>query len=380
MAMMQYYSHAQRIDFFRAQGKEGVFWDFKQEWHENIEDLIKDIICFANTVHDEHCYIFFGISDALIVTGMQKERRKQADIIEAISNLHFAGDNYPKISVEAVPYEGKTVDVLTIYNNDFTPVYLKKPYGKMLMGCVYARLGDKNTPDRGNADIGDIEMLWKKRLGLTKSPLQYIYDRMHNRIEWVEDDNRFYNTYHPEYTLEYRDDESDSDGDEFYSYAMTNARTRFGELQMFCHRTVLKRYPIVSLDSGRLRVPCPDWGYVCHKQYGMTWEYSYKYYVRGTDTYRILAFLYDSSDSDQRYAFSKLKNVVLIYDSEEERLAFGTYLECNQNMVHELVRSLDCYSYVKTENETKTAEYIKRLHTGVALNNLLESFRKGKEK
>ena len=41
------------------QGKEGEYWDFKQEWHEKIEDLLKDIICFANTVHSKDCYIIF---------------------------------------------------------------------------------------------------------------------------------------------------------------------------------------------------------------------------------------------------------------------------------------------------------------------------------
>ena len=52
-----------RIDYFLEQGREGEFWDFKQEWHEKIEDLIKDIICFANTVHDEDCCLVFGVSD-----------------------------------------------------------------------------------------------------------------------------------------------------------------------------------------------------------------------------------------------------------------------------------------------------------------------------
>ena len=33
------------------QGKEGEYWDFKQEWHDDIADLLKDIICFANSVH-----------------------------------------------------------------------------------------------------------------------------------------------------------------------------------------------------------------------------------------------------------------------------------------------------------------------------------------
>lgn len=104
------------VPFFLSQGKEGEFWDFKQEWHKNIEDLIKDIICFANTVHDENCYLIFGIADDLSVTGMNEMRRKQADILDAISSLVFAGDNLPTISVETVDCEGSELDVLIIYN------------------------------------------------------------------------------------------------------------------------------------------------------------------------------------------------------------------------------------------------------------------------
>ena len=40
-------------------GKETEQFDFKQEWHSEMKDLIKDIICFANTVHNRDCYILF---------------------------------------------------------------------------------------------------------------------------------------------------------------------------------------------------------------------------------------------------------------------------------------------------------------------------------
>lgn len=61
MSKFQYYSTDSLVRFFLEQGKEGDCWDFKQEWHENIKYLIKDIICFANTVHDENCYLIFGV-------------------------------------------------------------------------------------------------------------------------------------------------------------------------------------------------------------------------------------------------------------------------------------------------------------------------------
>ena len=172
------------ISYFISKGKEGEWWDFKQEWHINMHDLIKDIICFANTVHDEDCYLIFGVSDDLKLTGMQQSRKKQADVIDAISNLHFAGDNIPKIDIETVNFEGTELDVLKIFDTDRTPIYLKKPYGSMRQGCIYSRNGDKNTPDNGNAEIVEIENLWRKRLGLTKPPLEYIIDRLQNKLEW----------------------------------------------------------------------------------------------------------------------------------------------------------------------------------------------------
>lgn len=377
MSKFQYHSIKQLINFFIAQGKEGECWDFKQEWHSEMSTLVKDIICFANTVHDENCYIIFGVSDDLHVTGMKGIRRKQADIIEAISNLHFAGDNYPKISVETIQYYDVDIDVLIIYNTDKTPIYLKRTYGKMREGCIYLRIEDKNTPDNSNADISDIENLWRKRLGLTKSPLAYIYDRLYNKLEWTESQNVFYNIYKPEYTIEIIQDEDDSlDRDEFYSFAMTNERTSFGTLNIKYQQTILDSYQIVVLDSGRLLIPTPKWGFVCHDTYRTDSKFSYKYYILGSNHYRVLSFLYDKENSDQRYAFDDLKDIVLFYQSDDERLAFEVYLENHQELVSDCVNAIDRYNYIQTDNGNKTALYKQRLHTGIALNQLLNEWRK----
>lgn len=48
MSKFQYYSTKQLVKFFLEQGKEGECWDFKQEWHDDMSNLIKDIICLAN--------------------------------------------------------------------------------------------------------------------------------------------------------------------------------------------------------------------------------------------------------------------------------------------------------------------------------------------
>ena len=363
------------VNFFLEQGKEGECWDFKQEWHEKISDLIKDIICFANTVHDENCYLIFGVSDDLEIKGMQKERIKQSNIIDAISNLVFAGDVYPKIEVQTIIIDEHEIDVLIIFNVENTPIFLKKQYGAMRAGCVYTRVGDKNTPDNSNADVTDIENLWKKRLGLTKTHLDYIYDRMHNKLEWSENEESFYNIYKPEYTIEITRDPDDDSEAEFYAYAMSNNHTFYKELQIKYQQTTLESYQLVVLDGGRLTIPVPEWGFVCHDRFGLSPRYSYKYYIIGSKRYRLLSFLYDSKNGDARFAFHHLRDIILIFQSEEERLAFEVFIESDQGILEEQISANQKYRYVNTGEQCKTELYQERLRTGVVLNSILNEWR-----
>ncbi len=107
----------------------------------------------------------------------------------------------------------------------------------------------------------DIENLWRKRLGLTKPPLEYIYDRLRNKAEWTTSDNGYYNVYRPEYTIEIYPNDDDLDA-EFYAYAMPNARTSYEELNIKYQTTILDSYQIVVLDGGRLQIPTPTWGFI----------------------------------------------------------------------------------------------------------------------
>jgi hypothetical protein len=363
------------VKLFLGQGKEGDCWDFKQEWHEEMPELIKDIICFTNTVHDENSYLIFGVNDDCEVVGMIKPRRKQADIVEAISNLVFAGDNYPKISLETIILDGKEVDVLTIFNTNMTPIYLKRTYGKMREGCIYIRNGDKNTPDNSNADIVDIEMLWKKRLGLTKPPLNYIYDHLTNPLEWKSQGNTYYNTFKPEYTLTEVDDEECYGSDEFYSYAMYNEGTIFSMLEMKCHETILDQYQLVILDSGRYKTPVPEWGFIGYDELKLNHKYSYKYYILGSDLYCVHQFYYDGNDEEQRIAHDRLLEVIIIYNSKEERLAFEAFIEENQALLDSALANVNRYNHINTGDEHKTEHYIQQLHTGILLNRLLNEYR-----
>ena len=375
MAKYNYYSTDQMVRFFMEKGKEGDCWDFKQEWHKNIADLIKDIVCFANTSHDEMCYLIFGVNNALEIVGMQEKRRKQADILDTISNLMFAGDVYPKIEVETISLDGKEIDVLKIYNVEKTPVYLKRYYGNMNANCIYMRIGDKNTPDKGNAHISDIEMLWKKRLGLLKPPLELIYDRLESKLEWCQLDDIFYNVFKPEYTIRIVDDECNRYA-EFYSYALTNEATKYENLLINYQNTVLEEHQLVLLDGGRLEVPVPDWGYLCKDTHGLHHKYCYKYYIRGSYKMRLFSFLYNPENEEEKHAFLKLSKVVLIFNSENEKLCFENYINENEREIEEQLQKRSEFEYINTGDELTTTEYKRRLNVGLVLNDMLSQWRK----
>jgi hypothetical protein len=161
-----------------------------------------------------------------------------------------------------------------------------------------------------------ITVMWKKRLGLTKPPLNYIYDRLHNPLEWKTQGNSFYNIFRPEYTLVEMDDEDCYEDSEFYSYAMCNESTMFSMIEMKYHETVLESYQLTILDSGRYKTPVPEWGYVCRDKFKHP-KYSYKYYTLGSDLYCLHRFFYDPEDDEQRIARDRFLKVVVIYNSEE---------------------------------------------------------------
>lgn len=364
------------VKILAAKGREGEYWDYKQEWHENMADLLKDIICFANTPHDANCYLLFGIDDDGHIVGMKKNRRKQADILEAMDNLWFIGDVRPEISVETVVVNEIEVDVLTVYDTQKTPIYLKRNYGEMLAGCIYMRNGDKNTPNRGMASIDDVEKLWKKRFGLLQTPLEYIIGRLQYQTEWKQQDHIYYNMYRPEYQLKILKGDEDYLIPEFYAYTMSNKSTSYEMLQIIAGDTILEEYQIVVLDSGRYKTPVPEWGFAGYDRYRIDHKFTYKYFVKGSTEYRLQQFFLDGENEEAIYANRRLMEVVLLYETEDEKSAFEAYIEDNQEEIMERISKKDRYSYIQATNEPDTKECIKRLNTGLVLNEMLREWRK----
>ena len=137
--------------------------------------------------------------------------------------------------MDTIEIEGKEIDILTIFNSYTVPYYLKakcKRYNNIREGYIYTRVGDRNTPINQNASIQQIEMLWKKRFGLTQPPLVQIANRLENKLEWAQNEDAYYNIYKPEFKLEAEYDEDDRNIGEFYVYSQTNSRFMYKNLKI----------------------------------------------------------------------------------------------------------------------------------------------------
>ena len=174
-------------------GKEGDYWDFKEVWHHNNADFVRDIISLANTTHHNgQRYLVFGVSGDFKVVGVDSQKiKKQADIISILRDCGFAGGVFPDVELVTVKIDQNDLNVIVI--NDKTeerPYYLEKLYectdnqgpkkSTIYPGTIYSRIRDSNTPKNSVASSGDIEKMWRQRFGLDGTPLermtQYLLD------------------------------------------------------------------------------------------------------------------------------------------------------------------------------------------------------------
>jgi len=211
------------VETFIKEKSEGGYWDFKQYWHSNNADLLKDIICMANntTNNMQDGYIIFGIEDSTYkITGISEDsnRKNQENVIGFLSSQIWAGEEVPIVEVKTIEIDSKEVDVLVIHNSDVTPYYLLKDYTKsnnsdktkmiLRAGVVYSRVGDRNTSSAECATKSSMEFLWKKRFGLSGTDEYKVIKRLQNIDSWYSTDE-----YKTIYNSEYGDIRIECDRD-----------------------------------------------------------------------------------------------------------------------------------------------------------------------
>lgn len=367
---------------------EGDYWDYKKEWHKDNERLLLDILCFANTVHNEDCYILFGVVDNGDVVGFTEEspnRKNQAAVLDLLSNTVFAGDNVPKIAVETIKLKNIEIDVLMIFNSFDIPYYLKskcKKYNSIVNGYIYSRNGDRNTPISENSSIQQIELLWKKRSGLLNPPIEQIVGRLKNKVEWQQLNDTYYNIYNPDFKIvneldyeEYRDYKA-----EFYAYNQYNESTHYSDLKIICRETVLKEFQIVMLDSSRYSTPTPTWGFIHDPKYRTESIYAYKYILKDSMDYIIQQFFYDEDNEEARIAKYRFDEVILYFENKGEQEEFHQLIESNPKIVEQYIEDAKLGHYhISSNNKLEVKDATNKLITAFAFNAFLSDYRRKKQ-
>jgi len=102
--------------------------------------------------------------------------------------------------------------------------------------------------------------------------------------------------------------------------------------------------------------------------------YAYKYYIQGINRHRVLSFLYDRENIEERNAFRRLSEIVLFYRSVEQYIAFELYLGENIELIKSHLDEVDRFNCIKGD-EPKISLYKERLRLGLVLNKMLSEWR-----
>ena len=278
--------------------------------------------------------------------------------------------------VESIIINNKNIDILIIDDYEHTPIYLKNEYKGLHPGLIYARIQDRNTGNNQNAPIDVIEKLWKKRFGLTKSTYQFILEHLKNWEEWGEYNEDYYYIYRPEYKIhKHAEHDGSTMRSEFYAYTQINSNVYYGNIDIIANNTVLDTFQTVYLDGGRLHIPVPKWGYI-EKDALKREDYRYKYYEFNSPERKILDFMYDNEDLEQRSIFEKFKEVVLFFKPQESHQEFEKFVNAHLDTFKKYIIEDDTFYNLSHANKEEKKIIQNELKVGVALNKMLKKYRK----
>ena len=319
--------------------EENEWLDYKQEWHQNKIELVRDILSFANTVHSRDCYLIFGVVDKTIeVIGTREDSNKKntQQVADLLAHQQLSGDP-PKIKVETFEINGKEVDVLTVFNYLNVPLFLysKRSYqGKEIQpGQVFTRVSDTNTPINETASDSVLEMLFKKRFRLD----QTIYERYRYVLEqlddwtYVDEASKLLYNFDPNFYIEIKplDSEEEAsrihDGD-YYGWLVKsglewNIRNYNVVTAMYGQHKILDFSYLFNFDRGRGLIIAPKLGHL-----GRNKDCTYHYLVKDSPDWKFMSLFivaWNNSMSEEFYSSyystpPALDNIV-IYESEKER-------------------------------------------------------------
>lgn len=207
-------------------------------------EIVRDIVSFANTAHHKDCYLIMGVSDNQEVIGVENDenRRNKKQLQDLLRKKPFAQSSYPQTNVETFNIQRHELDVITIYDSDQVPFFLQKRDKNLNAGAVYCRTNDSNTPRDSTATDREVELLWKKRFHEDMDIMDQFMHLMKDRNSWEYIENNEYNGFiykkNPDFQIILKPGEKNNRDLEAYSINQFKIAMSYQWIQ-FRYRTVL---------------------------------------------------------------------------------------------------------------------------------------------
>ena len=315
------------IKYLISTRREGDWWDFKREHHHDKADLVHDIICMANNRPRKDSYIIFGVEDATYdIVGVENNvnRRNQQGTIDILKNIAFAGGIRPHIEIHTIIIKNHEIDVLIVKDSLNVPYYIEREYSdkgrKVRPYHIYTRVADTNTPIDKQADINDIEFLWRKRFGIDLSIMERLNILLEEYDKWIFDWGNKKYCYHKDYpefqivrTGDFIQDWVPAAA--FYIHPGMHS----AKLNIMYHSTVIYETELWAFDEYRKYLPKATNSTVKNQQ-----EFWYSYYCIDTIEGKLLKiFTHGTCDLSSR---KPNHNQFLVFENKEEKSNFDAFL------------------------------------------------------
>lgn len=319
------------INLFRSRGREGGYWDFKRQWHEDKADLLLDIICMANNIENRDAYIIIGIQDhTMQIIGVENDtnRLSLSNLSQFVSGKHFVMYS-PEIDLQTITLEGHEIDIIIVRNTNHTPYYLEKNFKgvkkELKHGQLYIRINDRNAGYDCAAPYWCIEYLWKKRLGINLSIMERLMILLDDTDKWIHDWGNKKYAYHkeaPEFHLEQVSEMKQGWVPAAAFYAHTTMY--WADLNIMYHNTIIYETGLWCFDEFRKYLPPATNSSVQGIQ-----DFWYSYYQLDSIEGKLFKiFNHNSLDLSSRECDY---HQILIFKSQSEREKYDEYLKDHFN-------------------------------------------------
>jgi hypothetical protein len=268
--------------------KEEQFFDYKEEWHQNKAELLRDILCLSNVSYQGDRYLIFGVSDKgekIGVKNTDSNRLKDHNLYNWLGDLRLNKPLTIQLYVIEDKENSREFDIIQISDSNHKPFFLLKDveYPKqkttqdskqdsktvtVRSGVIYTRNGNTNTPINGSAHENDIEKMWRNRFGIDLSVLERFKLLLQEKGGWDiswDADGSYHHKVFPEFQIreDFEDNQSVRHKEEWargcIGYHYDESSNGTSEKKLYYHQTCIKRILLCDFDGSKKTIVAPKW-------------------------------------------------------------------------------------------------------------------------